>query len=1431
MLTTATQTNVTSLGTLTSLTLSGAISGVTNLSLNGTISGGTSISATSLIGTLTTVAQPNITSVGTLTSLTVSASITTSSLSLTTLTLGGTNILASATEINTLAGVTNGTGAANKSLTLDASRNITNINSLSTDTLLATTLTGTLSTVLQPNIISLGTLTSLNTSGKIITTMTNNTSTLSSYQEWVNGSVITKLYMSNVISTFGTHSNHPMLFTTNNNTNNCLYLGINGNVNVGANASTSYKMNIEGSINCLSLNINGTYLNSTATELNTLAGITSGAASASKAIVLDNALNITGINSLSSITLSATNLTGTLTTASQPNITSLGTLSSLAISTTLSSGGFSFTNSTSLSTLGIYILASGGHQQIGSTSNNDFSLISNNTRRLTVRNNGNIGINTISAAYLLDVNGSLNSTSFYINGIQVTSTATELNYLSGLTAGTASASKAILMDASRNITNINSLTATSLTGTLTTAAQTAITSVGTLTSLTLAGALSGVTNLTLSGTISGATTITATSLTGSLTTAAQTAITSVGNLTSLAVVGNTKIGNVSGAAGDMLHLEGNISTSLGIQIENRNSTDQCASHIAFMGYHSTNNDYDLAKIKVLYSYQSASFGYGILTFLTRNSSSATEGTERMRIDAAGNIGINTITPSYKLDVNGNINSTSLYLNGTQLIAAATELNTLASVTAGTASASKAIVLDSNKDITGIRILTTSGTASGIRATNTTATSSANILCTSDTYSMEFGTRGSSSTNPNTAYLYYNGAYRMLIDSSGNIGFGTTPNSTYKVNVGGTLNSTSLYLNGTQITSTASELNSLSGSTATSTQLNYLSGVTAGTASALKAVVLDSSLNISGINVLNLNSTASTRPLTMLNSSLGNGNGTSFTLGKASAVDQQAEITFTYISTTGLSYLSLGHYGTPMTLNVLSNGKVGIGNTSPNYTLDITGSLNVSSNIYINGTILSSSYTTGVTEGTAAASKALITDSSLNIAGINKVSISSTNQDHLTLTNSSTTGNCNVKFNSNARSWELGSRGSSSSPANTFYLYDNTASTMRLVVDTNGKLGLGTSSPVGRIDMGSTASDQLLLIYNGTTSAYGFGANSSLLKCYSGSSAGIAFYHSASSSSTGSEIMRANSGGVGIFNTSPSYALDVNGTINCNSTINTSNGSLQCTGRIRTSASGYGFQHILGGGQEMISYVDSGEGRIGMYSQNAFCLLTNNTTRIYISPTNGYVGIGTTSPNFALDVVASNSWTTDGATWRYRNNSGSNGSFYNTSTTICAKFNNPIAVGTEIYITSDVRIKTNINEIPIEFAKAFIIQNKPVSFNYIESRGGTYHYGYIAQDLARNGYEELITLVDDDKMKEIIHEDGGISPASKCLHVAYQNIIPILATNIKYIYQENEIKDINSKNQENEIKKLKDENQKLINKIQDLDNRLKYLENIIINNNY
>ena len=139
-LTTASQGNITSVGTLSSLTVTANITG-------GNANLGNLVTANYFTGTLTTNAQPNITSVGTLASLTVTSNIT-----------GGNANLGNLVTANYFSG---------------AGNNLSNIQGGNVTGQVGNALVaGTVYTNAQPNITSVGTLTSLTVSGLLTATGT-----------------------------------------------------------------------------------------------------------------------------------------------------------------------------------------------------------------------------------------------------------------------------------------------------------------------------------------------------------------------------------------------------------------------------------------------------------------------------------------------------------------------------------------------------------------------------------------------------------------------------------------------------------------------------------------------------------------------------------------------------------------------------------------------------------------------------------------------------------------------------------------------------------------------------------------------------------------------------------------------------------------------------------------------------------------------------------------------------------------------------------------------------------------------------------------------------------------------------------------------------------------------------------------------------------
>lgn len=180
------------------------------------------------------------------------------------------------------------------------------------------------------------------------------------------------------------------------------------------------------SISTTGLTLNGTEITASGTQIN-YNNVTAGTAAVSKTLVLDSSGNITGINSLS-----ATSLTGTLQTAYQPNVTSVDVLDIVDHNGTnagLSLGGVLLTvTATQLNNL-----ASGGSDFVDVTVSGD----------ITIENHNGI------------------DTGLILGNTLVTSTGAELNYVD-VTPGSASSEKALVLDQWGEISGISKLTSTNL---------------------------------------------------------------------------------------------------------------------------------------------------------------------------------------------------------------------------------------------------------------------------------------------------------------------------------------------------------------------------------------------------------------------------------------------------------------------------------------------------------------------------------------------------------------------------------------------------------------------------------------------------------------------------------------------------------------------------------------------------------------------------------------------------------------------------------------------------------------------------------------------------------------------------------------------------------------------------------------------------------
>ena len=124
--------------------------------------------------------------------------------------------------------------------------------------------------------------------------------------------------------------------------------------------------------------------------------------------------------------------------------------------------------------------------------------------------------------------------------------------------------------------------------------------------------------------------------------------------------------------------------------------------------------------------------------------------------------------------------------------------------------------------------------------------------------------------------------------------------------------------------------------------------------------------------------------------------------------------------------------------------------------------------------------------------------------------------------------------------------------------------------------------------------------------------------------------------------------------------------------------------------------------------------------------------------NGNIGIGTMNPGFRLEVSGSTSAGTMTATYfGYNNYIPNHGGLYDS---ICAKFNGAIWTTQYLAVSSDNRIKEEIEDISDDNALQSILSIEPKTYKYVDKfeRGDKKVYGFIAQQI-RDVIPEAISI--------------------------------------------------------------------------------------------
>ena len=622
---------------------------------NGSQLTGVSASNALSAGTVTTNAQPNITSVGTLTSLTVAGNITTGGI----LTDNYYYANGSPLDFQQPSGSNtqiqfndNQNFGASANFTFNSSTNVLTVtgniagsNVNAGNLLTANYISGTLTTAAQPNITSTGTLGSLNVTGNanvgnigatagVFTSVTGTLTTNAQSNVTSVGTLISLAVTGNASA--GNILTDNLLYANGSPWDMQLPQGSNTSVQFNDDSSfggsANFTFNKSTNVLTVTGNISGSNVNAgNLLTANYVAGtLTTNAqpniTSTGTLVSLDVTGNLSAGNVNAGNLLTANYLTGTLTTNAQPNITSTGTLVSLDVTGNLSAGNLtingsgSFDGNVNMNTHSITNLANpvndqdaatkyyvdstaqgldpkasvnvsttvplgtysynNGTSGVGATiTGSSIGVLTIDTiavklnNRVLVKNEPSAGAfnayngiylctteGTASAAYVLTRSTDFNQASEMYSAY----TFTEEGYVNADTGWvcTNNSSTPIIIGTTpivfTQFSGAGTYTAgagLTLTGTefSVNTAQPGITSVGTLTSLNVTGN-ANVGNI-------GATSGIFTNVTGTLTTNAQPNVTSVGTLTSLNVTGNANVGNIGATAGVFTSVTGTLTTN------------------------------------------------------------------------------------------------------------------------------------------------------------------------------------------------------------------------------------------------------------------------------------------------------------------------------------------------------------------------------------------------------------------------------------------------------------------------------------------------------------------------------------------------------------------------------------------------------------------------------------------------------------------------------------------------------------------------------------------------------------------------------------------------------------------------------------------------------------------------------------------------------